>query len=821
MCLFSGGCLINWQEVVMAPRNGGITCLNVSVLQQLNGWQRWQRRGQMVAALPLRLTRLLCVLCFLNPMIICHNLPTLGAFVEYNGRPLSCPPPAVAVDVQLLADEDYDGLCASVRTLRQGRTVPEWSAPAEVWRMLLFPLEHLHGGRHFSADIPGRCEVLLRHLLFLVRQQQEVPLLWNLSSPAELDKPNGKTGCSGKRLIHKLDPIGKSFFHMLWIRQEDVPRHYACGFLRHRRREQAIVQQRCLNWRLQKAGKGRVSVLYDVKNAFPSPSHDSLDQAVRRVCRPADVNLLCLRHRAAFILLRDPFQHVFAMVQIGCGNLQGDRVAPSQFLSVYHPAIDMWNAQCNRLEQGTQLEAPDLISGLQVDTSLSTFADDVARTHMLPRIADFTPTVRSLDASLDASLGPLCMGQNHDKKELLVRLMGSGAQVAMQRIYHGRIRFRGRCQRVCKYLGSLLHHSGATTPEISKRIAVAKRNWSILHKFWHAKGVAAPHRRLVFHAMVVSPLYSCLETLQTHKGDNSRLERVLAALGRKFLQGRACVKPDQDVRGHHRSWTNPAVFAAIRVLPPLWERRVRRLLWWQSIVQHPRDNVSLLATLFGQYAWEAGPTIGFDGRVAASASPWIQELVEDVRHLAVPGLAADQPLCLFSNPYKALFVSIPIRAFFERKYREVGGADADREDGDDVPIDGYVALPCDFVGADGAACGYVARSTTALSTHKHRANNLRIVARQLGVCNQCPWRRRIFASVEIARRHAHARVQKGRCARPGGGGAGLLEILHPPANYQCPVCPHEAESLDSLQTHVVSHIPHGQHVLHQYLPQAQ
>ena len=136
------------------------------------------------------------------------DLPTLGASVEYNGQPLSCPPPAVAVDVQLLADVDYDGLCASVRAMRQGRTVPEWSAPPEVWRMLLFPLEHLHGGQRISADIPGRCEVLLRHLLFLVRQQQEVPLLWNLSSPAELDKHNGKTGCSGKRLIHKLDPIG-------------------------------------------------------------------------------------------------------------------------------------------------------------------------------------------------------------------------------------------------------------------------------------------------------------------------------------------------------------------------------------------------------------------------------------------------------------------------------------------------------------------------------------------------------------------------------------------------------------------------------------
>ena len=49
--------------------------------------------------------------------------------------------------------------------------------------------------------------------------------------------------------------------------------------------EQAITQQRCINWRLQHAGLGHVTVLYDVKNAFPSPSHDSLDAAVRQHAR--------------------------------------------------------------------------------------------------------------------------------------------------------------------------------------------------------------------------------------------------------------------------------------------------------------------------------------------------------------------------------------------------------------------------------------------------------------------------------------------------------------------------------------------------------
>jgi hypothetical protein len=450
-----------------------------------------------------------------------------GSFADYNGSPMSIPPVRVEVHAETMANEDFAGLCASVRSLRRGCSVPEWSAPAEVWRLLLFPAEHLSQGHTLPPGTHGSCEGLLRTLLYSVRHNQEVPWLWNLSSPVELDKSNGKRGCAGKRLIHKLDPIGKSFFHMLWTRQGDVARHYACGFLRHRRREQAILQQRCLNWKLQKTGQSRVSVFYDVKNAFPSPSHASLDLAVCSNCRPADANLLCLRHRAAFIMVRDPFKPEFTVVQIGCGNLQGDRVAPSQFLAVYHPALDEWNDRCRRMEHGGQLVLRDPVSGLQVDTALSTFADDVARTHVVPRIADFSPTMQTLDSHFDACLGRLHMGQNHDKKELLVRLMGKGAQLAMQRIYHGHIQVRGHCQRMCKYLGSLLHHSGATSPEVSTRIAVAKRNWAIMRKFWFTRGVAASQRRLVFLAMVVSPLYSGIEMCRLMMVTMSELEECL------------------------------------------------------------------------------------------------------------------------------------------------------------------------------------------------------------------------------------------------------------------------------------------------------
>lgn len=239
-----------------------------------------------------------------------------------------------------------------------------------------------------------------------------------------------------------------------------------------------------------------------------------------------------------------------------------------------------------------------------------------------------------------------------------------------------------------------------------------------MRKFWFTRGVAESQRRLVFLAMVVSPLYSGIETLQTHSGDNVRLERVLAALARKSCQGRACLKPHEDVHGHHGSLSNSEVFANLQIFPPAWERRARRLLWWQNIARHPDDYVSLLATVFGHYGREDGPAIGVDGRITALANPWLRELVEDLDKLGEPNLVADQPLSIFYHPCKDLFVKLPIRTWLARKYREelaaIGHAPAaDAENADEEAA----LLRCDWIGADGAQCGYTTQSTTALSTH--------------------------------------------------------------------------------------------------------
>ena len=596
-----------------------------------------------------------------------------------DGRLRRAQPARVGVHARHSALEDLGKLREAVRTLQRQRAVPDWCAPAEVWRMLLFPSEHCDRGASLSSQFHGQVEARLLHTLVQTRASQRVPTLWNISCPVELDKRNNKPGCSGKRLIHLLCPVGKAYFHQLWARTVSRYAHHACGFVRHRRREQAITQQRCINWRLQHAGLGHVTVLYDVKNAFPSPSHASLDAAVRQHARPDDVELLMQRHREAFILLRDPFQPTYTILQVGCGNMQGDRMAPSQFLSVYLPAVEEWHVACKALPHGAALLATDPVSGQRCDTSLSTFADDVAKTHAIPTAPEFAPIVTRMDADLDRSLQGLGMVQNHDKKELLVRLMGSGAQKAMQDIYHARTAVRGQFKRVAKYLGGWMHHSCATSPEISQRIAAAKRSWSVLQGFWFRRDAPRAQRQLVFKAMVLSAVYSGLDAVPSHKGDDKRITQLLVSLSRKLLQGRACTKPWHDVRGHHRSWTNLQVFQEVGLFASATERCVRRLLWWQNIVKRPDENVALLASLFGQFPWESYAQLGPDGRLTQHANPWIRQLVEDLHELCrfdlpAPGLVHDRPLLLFSAPHQAVFLIIADPETLQAGSRRAAGA---------------------------------------------------------------------------------------------------------------------------------------------------
>ena len=115
---------------------------------------------------------------------------------------------------------------------------PSWSAPAELWWMLMCPNRisnfrlvprHQHGvGFHSPTEIVARSIWWsLITLCICIRMRRRVPMAWNTSVACQVPKP-GKAlhpeVCARDRIIHVLDQVGKGYFSHL-IRKKNLTQH--------------------------------------------------------------------------------------------------------------------------------------------------------------------------------------------------------------------------------------------------------------------------------------------------------------------------------------------------------------------------------------------------------------------------------------------------------------------------------------------------------------------------------------------------------------------------------------------------------------------
>ena len=214
------------------------------------------------------------------------------------------------LEVVTAAQEDLDSLRRCLVRGKHRKSVPEWSLPLEVWQLLLCRRLRRWGlWRHawlqHHKDPGWMCvpalERLLFHMLCAIRRTNRPVKLWSTSQTVQLNKRNGKAGCTAIRLIHLLDPVGKGFFKGIWDRHNQRDWDFAYGFAKGKRRESAILQQRVLRHTLRRRGHSVHTGFFDVSHAFPSPDHKALDALIGSCCRPADVELLQRRHRDALM----------------------------------------------------------------------------------------------------------------------------------------------------------------------------------------------------------------------------------------------------------------------------------------------------------------------------------------------------------------------------------------------------------------------------------------------------------------------------------------------------------------------------------------
>lgn len=130
------------------------------------------------------------------------------------------------VEHVLAAGQDYDDLCSALRSSPKRRSSPSWSAPAELYMMLMdtFRLtgaskEKRGIGAGAATEQDGmQVRAGFELLLAQVRRTGRTPALSHRMQAFPLNKNNGKRGCKSLRLIYNGCALWKSFYRALLLR---------------------------------------------------------------------------------------------------------------------------------------------------------------------------------------------------------------------------------------------------------------------------------------------------------------------------------------------------------------------------------------------------------------------------------------------------------------------------------------------------------------------------------------------------------------------------------------------------------------------------
>ena len=103
--------------------------------------------------------------------------------------------------------DDFERIKANTLDASLGRTSPPWSAPLELYRVMLHPDRDIDESRagigNDKTPIEAKeCERWFRQLFYTVRKKNQAPWFWHRSYTIPLEKPGNKTGTQAVRLVY-------------------------------------------------------------------------------------------------------------------------------------------------------------------------------------------------------------------------------------------------------------------------------------------------------------------------------------------------------------------------------------------------------------------------------------------------------------------------------------------------------------------------------------------------------------------------------------------------------------------------------------------
>ncbi|CAK0860926.1 unnamed protein product, partial [Prorocentrum cordatum] len=512
------------------------------------------------------------------------------------------------------AHDDWTDTLRRLRHAARRRCAPPRSAPAELWCAILR-----------AASIEGTFQL-----------------------PKGIDK----VGTKAMRLIHCYCPFGKAWYRGIFTRHRRPPLpHHSHGYSSHRSRQGAQLVSKLHARRLRRLRVNHLQLKKDMTNAFPSTSHDVLEEVVGQIIPDVQDHLFLKQRRAEAVMeARAGDARGFYVPRHGAG--MGDGNACELLVRSCVRPLEDWNRELLINSRGSfhlaggsavpLMEAATLVScpcsGQLVDLSLRDHAGDVSQTLPLPGNNPFRAAAVAeqssdlLAAKLRAQGG---FAQNASKELVLPVLGGPGGYTATRTVLSGLVSFPGQPKAQAAYLGGLEQLTGGAGAEVRVRIDATRSAWCKLGRFWK-QHVSLRLKRMAFLGVLQSAAYAGLGTSLLAKRDYAKLDAVLLGFAKVALRGVARSRDAdgvEQIRVPH-AWQ---VHKRLRIADARTELLVRRLRYWQQLAKYPESSVQAVAALLGNFeALQEAPVFTESGWIDKNANPWALQMQKDILAFRLP-----------------------------------------------------------------------------------------------------------------------------------------------------------------------------------------
>ena len=421
----------------------------------------------------------------------------------------------------------------------------------------------------------------------------------------------------------------------LTVKRQGKWKPHTSGGIKRRGCQQALVAVSELRSRLKKRKKGRAIYLGDATKAFDIIKRASTFRTIRQKLkdRSLPIRLLASLKRVRSVTRTRDSERTLTL-RLNEGVPQGGPNGPALFVIGNEGFADL-------VEEKQRISdiPPALVATLVDPLGRFTKSVDVSRIFIVDDHAEIITPIKSHKEIAPALLNiyeaqtELNIVTNATKSALLLDLPGRGARKRLKAAgTHVHVPGKGDVPVVdChKYLGTLQTNHGTTSAEVTKRIEAASRAMSRLKTIWRLSHAELDKKLGWYSSLVQSILLYGLETAVLQEGELTRLE----CTNTRFLR-RVAKSPVHLTHETNESFRDKIGASSVATILSL-----RRLRLIQKALQFPEDNLIVLASMFGTFAFEdhESPTAYTSQRLAL--------LSKDLQHLHARVSATDPETAL-------------------------------------------------------------------------------------------------------------------------------------------------------------------------------